>query len=102
MKNISEGSAKTLAEAVELGISRSLCQPVAMTEEIMLMEIKEFIRNKLAWAFLNYEGSKEVTEALYELEAKLGCKFDELEAKRVNQSLKSIIGDILGVKAGND
>lgn len=74
MKNISEGSAKTMDQALELGVSRALCHPVEKTIPILAQEVDEFIRNVLAVDYMEHSDNPEIMAVLYSLERRLGSK----------------------------
>jgi hypothetical protein len=99
MKNLTLGTPNTLSEAIAQGLTSG---PISQIHESVELAVKDFIRQILCIQFMNNGDNEQIMNVLYRLEAQLGCKMSELEIKRIENNLKNILADALGVKAGGE
>jgi len=82
------GTPMTLTQAIINGLYDSSPDVRSNVE----LAVKDFVRQILCIQFLKYGDNQEIMNVLYEIEAKLGCRANELEAKRISKRLDQIIG----------
>ena len=95
MKNL--GTPKSLSEAIANGMTMT---PLCKIHQSVELAVKDYIRQILCIQFLRHGENPEIMNVLYQLEAQLGCKMNELESKHIDKNLKSILSNALKVSGG--